>query len=182
MNYILKYLATNVLVAFCFCVKDHDQSKGWGLFGFTLKSWSITEGRQAGVQGRSHRGTWLADLLNNSLIGSRLTSFLNSPGLWGMRNGVAHSGLCPCTSVNDQDDSSQVLTIKADQDSRSNTVIKINFTNCYMWLLNILYFLCLVPFFPASAEDRAQSCARQGHTLTYIPRPCFLLQGLSGSG
>lgn len=63
-----------------------------------------------------------------------------------MRNGVAHSGLSPCTSVNDQDDLSQVLTIKADQDSRSNN-IKINFTNCYMWLLNILNSLCLVPLF-----------------------------------
>lgn len=64
-----------------------------------------------------------------------------------MRNGVVHSGLSPCTSVNDQDDSSQVLTIKADQDSTPNTVVMINFTNCYMWLLNILNSLCLVPFF-----------------------------------
>lgn len=89
MNYILKYLATNVLVAFCYCVKYHGQSN-WGgrkvLFVFTFKSWSITEGRQARAQGRSHRGTWLADLLNDSRIGSCLTSFLNSPGLpaWEM--------------------------------------------------------------------------------------------------
>lgn len=43
MNYILKYLATIVLVAFSYCVKYHDQSS-WGgegrkvLFGFTFKS------------------------------------------------------------------------------------------------------------------------------------------------
>lgn len=104
MNYILKYLATNVLVTFCYYVKYHDQSN-WGGERFDLVLLSShdpsrREGR-AGAQGRSHGGTWLADLFNDSLVGSCLTSFLNSPGLWGMRNGVAHSGLSPCTSVND---------------------------------------------------------------------------------
>lgn len=178
MNYTLKYLATNVLIAFCYCVKYHDQSNWEGggrkvLFGFTFKLWSITEGRQARAQGKSHRGTWLADLLNNSLIDSCLTSFLNSPGLpaWEMVLPTVGWALVYQLMI-------KTIYHRYWQLRLTRIVDQILLLRLISPMLHVAfeYFKFLVfctSFFPASAEDRAQSCACQGHTLTTCPGLVF---------